>query len=794
MSEWFDNPRMCDAIAYDLILADHPRGQNRARIANLANGAPPYSQQEVKENNISVNVSDLTHTRMLHDARSQYSNAFLKSGYFARLRTDLGPAHKRDRRNLIVTKEWNKRLKTSISYFERLRASFGNLVLHGISPAVWERADDWQPVPIGVEDVLLPGETLLGFKNLPFLVVRRSFTAIELYKLTVAEKRDPGWNMPFVKRLLDWMNEQASQLRALNWPDVWAPEKIQERMKSESGGTLAGDRAPKIDVFDIYAYENTKDHEGWIRRMILDSWSDPVMAGGSVSFSRKDGVDGDTNNFLFTSRSKLVANNWNEIISFQFANLSAVFPARYHSVRSLGWLLYAACHLGNRLRCKFYESVLEALMMLYEVDSQNDVQNALKLNLINRGFIDKTIRPVKAQDRWQVNAALVELGLQDNAKVISENATAYAPSRNYSQDQIEKTRFQVVAELQSATSLVSTALNQAYHYQAFEFKEIWRRYCRKNSTDPDVRAFRAACLRQDVPEYLLNDAGAWEVEPERVMGGGNKSLEMQIADWLMSNRPAFDPESQQKILRKATLAYTDDAEFTLDLVPEEPLRATHNMREGEHIAADLLAGIQVEPLTGENHMEIIERLLRILGERVQRGLQSGGMVEAKELMGLQGIGNHIAARIELLADDPQQKQRVKEYGDILGSFMNHVKAFGQRLQQAMQAQMKQQGGNGQQGPDPRDQAKAQAMIMQAETKNQLATKSHGVRTAQKQVQHEMKLRQQAEDNALKMRQQEQEHALKLRMEMRQHHADLAATDLDAASKVRRNKLKATEED
>lgn len=770
MNGWIDNSRICDAVAYDLVLSDWPRGQNRARIAALANGEPPYSQQEVEENNVNVNISDLTHTRLLHDARSQYANAFLKTGYYARLTTDCGPEDKRVLRSQIVTKAWNKRIKKSIHYYERLRASFGLLTLHGISPGVWETQDDWCPVPLGVEDVLLPGQTLLGFRNLPFLVLRRSFTAIELYKITMAEKRDPGWNMPFVKKILAWLEQQASQLRSLNWPDVWAPEKIQERTKTEAGGTLAGDRAPKMDVFDIYAYVNTDKHEGWVRRMILDSWSEPTISTGAPQFSRKDGVSGDTGSFLYSSENRLVAKSWNEIISFQFADLSAVFPARYHSVRSLGWLLYSACHLGNRLRCKFYESVLEALMMLYEVDSQSDVQNALKLNLINRGFIDKTIRPVKAQDRWQVNAGLVELGLRDNAQVISENAASYSPSRNYSQDRLEKTRFQVMAELQAATALVGTALNQAYQYQAFEFEEIFRRFCREKSSNPDVMAFRADCLKQNIPAKMLKDPTIWQVEPERVMGGGNKSLEMQIADWLMLNRGAYDPESQRDILRRATLAYTDDADYTLRLVPELPDAVTKNTREAEHIAADLLALIDVEPMTGENQIEIIETLIKILAKRVQAGLQQGGMVEPKELAGLQKIAEHLGLRIETLGTDPQQKQRAKQYGDIVGRLMNHIKAFSQRLQQAMQAQAKGNGG-GQPAPDPKDAAKAQAMVMESQTKNQLATQSHAQRTAQRQVQFEQKLKQQVE----------------------QHAADIAATDIEAASKIRRQRVESESE-
>lgn len=771
MNLW-DNPRQCDAVCYDLVLSDWPRGQNRARIANLANGAPPYSQQEVEDNNINVNVSDLTHTRLLHDARSNYANGFLKSGYYARCKTDAGPVHNRDERSAIVTVEWNKMLKGSIQYFERLRASFGLLVLHGISPAVWEREDDWCPIPIGVEDLLLPGETLLGFRNLPFFVVRRSFTGIELTKLTQKERRDPGWNMPFVNRILDWMHQQATQLRAVNWPDVWSPEKTAERDKSQAGGQLAGDRAPKVDVFDIYAYDDSKDSEGWIRRIIMDAWSEPAIgaAAGGSGWTRKNGVAGQTNDFLFTSKGRKVAKDWSNLLSLSYADLSAVFPARHHSVRSMGWMLYAACHLGNRMRCKFYESVMEALMMLFEVDSQADAQNALKLNLVNRGFIDKTIRPVKAQDRWQVNANLVELGLRDNGMVINENASSWVQNKNYSADSTEKTRFQVMAELNAATSLASAALNQSYQYQGFEFREIFRRSLKPRTNNGDVLRFKAACISRGVPKYMLEDFTAWQLEPERVMGGGNKALEMQIAEWLMSNRAAYDPEPQRQILRRATLAYTDDPALTLNLVPEEPPTVTPSTRAASYIAATLMAGVPVEPLTGENHIEIIETLLEFLTNGISSGVQQGGMIEPKELAGLQAIAQHIGARVQLIAEDEQEKARVKEYTTLLTKAMNHIRGFEQRLQAAAQKQAEAaQQGNG--GPDPKDMAKVQGMMMQAQTKAQIAEKAAAQRTAQRQISHDLKLRQQ----------------------MEQHQANLAAKDLEAASNVRRNRMKSTEE-
>src|SRR5512139_2331294 len=429
------------------------------------------------------------------------------------------------------------------------------LLLHRISPGAWETQDDWCARPLGVGDVLIPSNTLLGFDNLPFFVLRRPFTGIELQKITNSAKRDPGWNMPMVNRILEWIDQQTSQLRSTNWSEIWKPEDVQERMKQDSGYYM-GDQVPTVDCFDVYAYDTSEKQSGWIRRIILDSWSTPQlvgMTGGkpvyTASRKRMDGLETfKKDDFLFSSGKRKVADSWREIIAFQFADLSAVFPARYHSVRSLGWLMYAPCHLGNRLRCKFYESVLETLMQLFRIKGGDDAQKALKLDLVNRGFIDDTINPIPANERWQPNAQLIELGMGDNQQIIAENSTMFSQNQNYSQDRTEKTKFQVMAELNAVTSLVSAALNQAYQYEVFEDMEMFRRFCKKNSKNPDVRIFRANCLRQGVPEKILIPE-AWEIEHERVMGGGNKTMEMTIAQWLMEQRAAFDPEPQRKILR-----------------------------------------------------------------------------------------------------------------------------------------------------------------------------------------------------------------------------------------------------
>ena len=313
-----------EQVCYEFKLADYPRGKNRALINDLFNGVPPYTGEEVAANDININVNFLGGTRIGHDARSQFANIFLRPGKYFSAKTDMGPKHKRSERSAIVTRELAKIMKRSSVYYETFRSKFALDVLHGIGPSGWDTDDHWCPDALGIKDVLVPPNTLLTMKNLPFFAKYRSYTAPELIKLTRDEERAKaaGWNMDMVNKVIAWIDEESHTLMGNNWPEVWSPEKSAERVKSD-GGFYAGDRVPTCDVFDFYYYDCEDKQEGWKRKIILDAWSTP---SNSNTMARNGKLDFAKNQFLFDSRGRYVASSWKNVIAFQFADLSAVAP------------------------------------------------------------------------------------------------------------------------------------------------------------------------------------------------------------------------------------------------------------------------------------------------------------------------------------------------------------------------------------------------------------------------------------------------------------------------------------
>jgi hypothetical protein len=738
----FKDPAEVEMVCQQMRLSDYPRSLNRAMINSLANGSPPYTEEDAQKDSIKINVNDLTLTRELHDARTQFASAFTKPGTCFTARTDLGPVHKREAWGAIVTKEINQVMKRSLGFYESFRAKFAQTILHGIGPSIFTDKDRWCPKPLGIEDVMIPSQTLLSDiaeNNLPFLALYRSFKAPELMRLTRGAKVDAGWNMKAVNQSIDWLDEQTRIYANNNWPETWAPEKKEERTKSD-GDVYASDAAPRINAWDFYFYDERKKHSGWRRRMILDAWTSPSPLASGAKSDPDPGKTWARGQWLYNS-DRVVADHLCELVNFQFADLSAVAPFHYHSVRSLGYLLYSVCHLQNRLNCRFNEAVFESLLMYFRVKNADDMQRALKVELSSRGIIEEGIEFVPAAERYQPNAPLITLGMQRMSDLIKRNAQSYTGNTINAPDRREITATQFMGEQQTAVQLVSAGLAQAYQYQMVEYREIFRRFCRKNSRDADVRKFRERVLRRGVPEEYL-DADCWEIEAERVMGAGNKTLELAIAEKLLALRPALDPQPQREILRKAILAYTDDPGQALSLVPEQP-KISDSVHDAQLATGALMAGFPVAIKSGINHVDYVEALMANIALKIAEIRKRDNMGTLEELQGLDNMMRHMVEHMAILAQDPGAKQIVAEFNQQTHELQNLIKGFVQRLQQAMEAQAQEQGNQ----PDPEAMAKIQAMMMQSQAKAENTRESHAQRTAQRQIAFEMEQERRAQEFA-----------------------------------------------
>lgn len=760
-----------EQVCWQLRLADWPRAQNRAMLNELYNGFPPYSGSEQRQNHnrIITNVNFLEGTKILHDARRQFATAFSGADQLFTVNVDYGPPWKRREWGAIITREMNKLVKDSRKYLNCRDSVFAGNVLHGIGPVKWADRHSWCPTAKGIEDILIPSNTTVDLENLPFFAVYEQYTAAQLAEAIAGSHVDPGWNVPLVKEAIGWVDQEAQALYGANWPEVWSPEKMAERVK-ENSGLYASDTVPTVDAFDFYFYHDDGKKTGWRRRIILDAWGAPG-AGGLANIAPARLYGHGKGQFLYDSGKRIYADQIDEIIHFQFADASCVAPFRYHSVRSLGFLLYAVCHLQNRLRCKFNDAVFEAMLQYFRVSNPADAERLSKVDLIDKGVLPEGLNFVRPEERWQVDEKLATLGMELNRQTMADNSASFTQDFEFGEDKAGETATRTMAKVNATNALVGSMLNKSYNQEEFKYREMARRFCMANSKDADVRKFRVECLKAGVPREMLN-AGRWNVQAVRVIGSGNKMLQVAMANALMKIRPLVDPEGQRTIDRIYVLANSDDPALVDQIVPESQ-HISPGVHDAQLAVGALMQGLPVAMVEGINHAEYIEALLHSMALVVKRiesaSAGAPGMATQNEILGLQNLAAHIGQHIQKLAQDPAAKEKVKQYADDLGQMMNLVKAYAQRLQEQQQQAAQQNGGM-----DPAAKAKIQATLLLAQTKSKIAQESHAQKTAQRQIAFQQDLQQ-----------RHAEHARGVQHDALEHRANIAKLDMETAGNIRR---------
>ncbi len=762
----FNDASAVEQICWQFRLADYPRSLNRAKINSLFNGVPPFTDDEVAQNNIGTNVNFLEATKIAHDARRQFSAAFCSPDPLFKITLDYGPQWKQAKWASIIQKEMNRVVKDSLEYLELRRSTFASCVLHGIGPVIWQNEYSWRPTDLGVEDVFVPSNTKIDMANLPLFAIYRQYTAPQLMKMTRGRNVDPAWNKPLLKRCLKWVDDQSTALMSNGWPTMWQPEKMAERLKGD-GGIYSSDAVPTVDCFDFYFYDDDGEQSGWKRRIILDAWGDPG-AGGIVesapTLERDDSLNFSRGKFLYDSGDRIVASKLSEIMHFQFADGSSVAPFRYHTVRSLGFLLYAVCHLQNRIRSKFNDAVFESLLQYFRVSNPQDMDKVLKIDLMDKGVIDEGVSFVKSDERWKVDQALVEQAMGMNRQTMADNSSSFTQDFDFDSKNADETATRTMAKVNSTTALVGAMLGQAYNYQKFQYSEIGRRFCIKDSRDLDVKRFRVRCLKQGVPEEALNSE-LWDIQPVRVIGSGNPIVAGAVADKLMAIAPQLNPTAQNEVKRMYIAANSDDYDLAERLVPDQP-HISDTIHDSELAFGAILNGAKVTPKPGLNPVEVCEVFITQIKQTVQKILQSDGIGTPDQVTGLYGAAQYCDSFIKMLSQDVNEKERVAFYGKELGKIMNEVKAFNQRQQE--QAAKAAQSGN---GLDPEVGAKIAALQAETNAKIEFMKQSHAEKSAQKKISFEQKISQ-----------DQQKHALELEKTIAGHGAD-------AIMRQRESKLK-----
>lgn len=699
------------------------RGENRARINNAANGAPPLDENSSKKLGMEVNVNWNELAVKLQDARRQYRTAFFQKGRFFKVGLPLAPEKQKTDWETFITQTINKKMNDSLDYFELSESKFAAVVCHGIGPQVWFDSEEWLPSGCAIEDLIVPTDTELSFRKWQWFAVRVPYTEGMLAEKCFGPYARKGWNKPAIQAILDKYHDENYDENA-DWDWIQTPEKMYELIK-QNQAFFSSDAVPTIPLFHFYFKDaNDKKKTGWRMRVVADTGV--------------KGVGDEDDKFLFDDGDKFVADKIQHLIHVQYGDLNNKSPFLFHSVRSLGFLLMEPCFWTNLFRCRMLQHGFETFNIWLRFSDPNSRARAQAFNMFNKAAIPEGVSIVPQTERHQVQAGLIEAIQADLKQVIGEVSSSYTQNTDNG-TQKEKTAHEVVAEIQQVNAMVSGMMSTAFIREKFAYIEICRRFCIRKSHDEDVIEFQKSCREYGIPQVYINSE-QWDIQVEIPLGGGNPTLEQVQANQLMQNRPAFDTTAQQEILHQWVTAITGDPKKAESWVPINKKRGITDAQEWAQFAfGALMQGVPITPKEGLSPVDQIETLMIMLSEKVQKIVQTGGMTDMNTLQGLENTMSFIGNIIKQISEDPAMKQRVKKYSDYLGKIANECKGFAQRLSEKMKSE----------GPNAEGQAKLQIQaqeakqkmaIKQAEAQQAMHLKQIGFMLDQKLKAHAMQLK------------------------------------------------------
>lgn len=729
----YNSPSKILEVVEAMQTTERNRATNRALINNLFNGGRPYTAEQEKKLQIQWNVNWGEGTTMLMRANTQVNGALLHKGNYFSAKCMRGPIEKRDewgQRFTEFIQEPMKRGKSGKKHLFLMKNRNASLTLHGVGPMMWTDDHNWMPRFVPLEDLLIPTDTFLDFTNLTHFAVNLYLTPYELFDMALGEGAQEGWKKSAVKKILTAYKGINSNQHGYDWYNQ--PEKMAEVWK-QNRVAWDNDSVPVIRLISFFyrGVKSTKGGQSWYRKIILRE----VVQTPSTDALQATKED----EFVF-DWDKPFADDIDHILHVQYGDCSIVPPLKYPAVRGLGNALYAVIEAMNRVRCQFAQHVFESFLMYFRITNPAMQDRPKQMQMFPFGVIPDGVSLIPRNERHQIDPGIIDRFMEQNRQLMSENGSSFVQDIDKGQQGNPITATEANIRLQSVNVIVSSMLNMMYTQENFYYEEVVRRFLNTTSADEDVKKFQERCEKAGIPKDLMKPE-VWQVDAERVFGGGDQMLAEQEVTKLLQLAPQLDPTAQRIIKRQYVTVITRDPAKGMMLVPENPDEVTDGMRAAEIAFGGLMAdGLKRALPEGIEREEYIQTLLQMAEAKMTAITQTDNIGSPQELGGLQAVLQHIAENIQVLEQDQSKKELVKQFGDMLGELGNLLKGFAQRLEE------KQANEAG----DPEAEAKAQATAQKAAQDYEIKQAKAEQDLQNRQAKFEQEMRHDAEEQRQKM--------------------------------------------
>lgn len=684
--------------------ADELAAKERARVQSMLDGERPMDQAELDQNGLGeiCNVNWGQAEQLLSIATSPYIDLLESVDVFITTPTSFGDPQMRPEWETIMSEEFTRMLRTWPEFFPRYLYLIQQFLAHGVVVAFFEDEIDWRPQVAPIGDFLIPRQTRASDEEIEVCAIVRGVACHELFQKIEDEKlaAELGWDVKATKRAIMGAVQVKEDNTSMNW------EFLQREFKNNDIGYSNGAEATEVKLVFM-----------WVREV-----------DGTISQYIFPEADSDQKEFLFKGRSRFKSTT-EAFTSFCYGIGTNGY---FHSIRGLGTKIFSIVQALNRLRCRFYDGIMAASMMMLEAESEEAIEN---LSLVHIGpfMIKPQGTKFTPMDVPNYNQSVIP-GLQDLNNLLQQQAGQYSTEAIFNA-QKERTRYEVQAQLESLSNINIASLTLFYQPWERLLKEVLRRVSRQDYFPQDpggeaVADFRGRCMERGVPVEALLSIDVRRAKVVRAIGNGSSAARSAIMNQLYQLSSGYDPYGQQLIRRDLTRTIGGvEAADRYTPAPEQqrpPMEAKTAMLENNQ----LRTGLPVEALPSEMHAIHLPIHIQEI-EQFIMAVDQGQVPLVEATPQMVPVYEHALAHAEFMQGDPSYpmfKQRLQQLGEYIN---NGIKALGKLQREQAQAQAE---GEAQapapeqpQGPNPEQIGAAENLRMktiEAEIKLRMAEEKH----------------------------------------------------------------------
>lgn len=723
------------ALFEKLVEDDETSAHNRALVRDVLEGGPPYDEGDRMDAGLdglfNLNFHDMR--ALLESAKTSYLDLVDADQPLIRVKfpeavDEAGQAAQWAEKQDIIAEEFSQMVREWESFDSVFELLVTYLVRDGVDLCIHPDEKTWKFEVQSLDDFYVPRRCKVGEDNIPVLFFRKSYAIHELYHKvrTIAGDALEGdragrWNLKAVRKaLVDASKGGTTRIR--NYDRHWAD--LQDDLSTNDVGTS-------------YESEEVRTVHMMVRE-VDGSLSHYVFC-----------EDGGGEEFLFEARKR-----YNSPFDCFTLFTSNIGNGKLHSVRGQLYLAYPFVQTINRLRCATLDSTSISMSVLLQPGEEEAMEDS---GLVLNG--PATWLPPEAQavqHRAFPNLSQNALPVLRDLTLAMQNNLGMYQMRGVTPEGLERTRYEVQAQQEVASSLTVSQINRFYR----DLKKLWNSSFRRVlamgveaaatesdrvfSDYPEVARFYERCAMRGVsPEEIFR---VETVVPNKAAGMGSAQARQLAYSEAMQMAPMLDPVGRNRLLFDRFAArFGRDLALSYVGRPEKP-RFILDQRLAELENAALRNDPSIEPVSGENaviHAQVHLAKVGQVNEALLQIVQSGqeppdfdAVLKEADYVGV--LLRHTSFHMQVAGDDPATQAEFRELVRLFQTGQGQWEAIGRYFEKLQPTEQQQKEAvTRMQLKMQESQVKMQIMIEEAALKRQLAQAEVGQKMAIRKAESEM---------------------------------------------------------